>query len=152
VGTIDELNAAIGTARAQAIDDWLRTELLTTQSDLVVIMGEIATHPDDFERYTRDSFPLFKPEMLARLDGLVRQIEEQKISFKGWATPGANPLSAALDVARTACRRAERRMCSLHESQELRNPDPLVYFNRLSDVLWLMARWVETRCGSEDKH
>ena len=52
---------------------------------------------------------------------------------------------ATLDVARTACRRAERAVCALHEKGGLKNPEILVYLNRLSDALWLMARWVETR-------
>ena len=50
-----------------------------------------------------------------------------------------------LDVARTTCRRAERRVCALHEANELRNPEILVYLNRLSDLLWLLARWLENQ-------
>lgn len=142
-GAVDELNAAIGLARAQATNDWLRRELMATQKELVVVMGELATLKEDFERYTTDGFPLLQPAMRARLDGLVKEIEAQKISFQGWATPGENMLSAALDLARTACRRAERRVCALHEAGELRSGEPLVYLNRLSDVLWLMARWAE---------
>jgi len=143
-GTVDELNAALGVARAQAIDERLRSQLLATQHELVVIMGELATPREEFMRYASDGFPLFKPEMIDRLDAAVRDIEAQNISYKGWATPGDTPLAAALDVARTACRRAERRVCALHEAGELRSTDLLRYLNRLSDVLWLWARWVET--------
>jgi cob(I)alamin adenosyltransferase len=53
--------------------------------------------------------------------------------------------SAALDVARTICRRAERQVCALRETNGLPNAETLVYLNRLSDLLWLMARWVESR-------
>lgn len=145
-GTVDELNAALGVARAcPEGNDWIKSVLLTTQQELVAIMGQLATDLGDYDRYVQDGFPQFKPEMTARLDALVREIEAQKISFKGWATPGATPMAAALDMARTACRRAERRVCALHESASLRNTDLLVYFNRLSDVLWLLARWVETK-------
>jgi cob(I)alamin adenosyltransferase len=150
-GAIDELNAGIGLARSLAIDPWLNKELFTTQKDLVVIMGELATERDDFERYSTDGFELFQPTMITRLDGLVRDLEAKKISFKGWATPGATPLAAALDVARTACRRAERRVCALHEAQALRNEDGLIYLNRLSDVLWLLARWSETNADATSK-
>jgi cob(I)alamin adenosyltransferase len=147
-GAVDELNAAIGVARSVAAGpDWLTAELLTTQQELVVIMGEIATELSDYARYVADGFPQFKPVMLERLDRIVREIEAQNVSFKGWATPGATVLSAALDVARTACRRAERRIVALHDAGALRNADFLLYFNRLSDVLWLMARWVETQSG-----
>ena len=59
--------------------------------------------------------------------------------------PGDTLASAALDLARTACRRAERRICALHEVHELQNPEILVYLNRLSDALWLLARWVEAQ-------
>lgn len=144
-GAVDELNAAIGTARAIASDDWLRGHLLTTQKELVVVMGELATQLSDYDRLVKDGFPLFKQEMTARLDQLVAEIEGQQVSFSGWATPGATPLAAALDVARTVCRRAERRVCALSEAGELRNADLVIYFNRLSDTLWLMARWAETR-------
>jgi cob(I)alamin adenosyltransferase len=59
--------------------------------------------------------------------------------------PGDNLLSAALDVARTTCRRAERRVCVLADAGELKNAEILVYLNRLADTLWLLARWVENR-------
>lgn len=144
-GAVDELNAAIGLARAHTSDEWLVRELLATQKDLVVVMGELATLKDDFDRYTKDGFPLYQASMTARLDGLVKEIEAQKISFHGWATPGETVLSAALDLARTACRRAERRVCALQEAGELRNGELLMFFNRLSDVLWLMARWAEVK-------
>ena len=146
-GALDELNAALGVARANAEDAWLRGELLAIQKQLVDVMGEMATAPDDLERYARDGFMLVTPAMTARLDELVKHLEAQKISFKGWATPGATPLAAALDVARTACRRAERRVCAVRDAGEPVNSEILIYLNRLSDVLWLLARWVETQAG-----
>jgi cob(I)alamin adenosyltransferase len=144
-GTLDELNAALGVARSIAKDEWLGRELFATQKQLVDVMGEMATAPEDLERYVRDGFALVTPAMTARLDELVKNLEAQKISFKGWATPGATPLAAALDLARTACRRAERRVCAVRESGEAVNPEIIIYLNRLSDVLWLCARWVETQ-------
>ena len=82
-------------------------------------------------------------EATARLDALIRESEAQQVSFKGWATPGNSLGSATLDLARTVCRRAERRVCALQEAKELQNPELMVYLNRLADVLWLLARWVE---------
>ena len=108
-------------------------------------MGELATVVDDLPRYVKDGHGLVTADMTARLDGLVGEIEAAKVSAKGWAMPGANAGSAALDVARTVCRRAERRVCSLQEADQLQNTEILVYLNRLSDLLWLFARWVETK-------
>ena len=145
-GAVDELNAALGVARAIATDDEFITQLLLSiQKDLVILMGELATIPEDIEKYVKDGYRLVTAEMGARLEKIAKEIEGQNISFHGWATPGANRVSAALDVARTVCRRAERRVCGLEENQEIRNPDLLIYLNRLADLLWLFARWAETK-------
>ena len=144
-GCVDELNAALGLARAAAEQDFVRENLLMIQKDLVILMGELATAVEDLPRYVKDGYALVTVQMTHKLDGLVKEIEGQTISFKGWATPGANPSAAALDVARTDCRRAERRVCALQEAGELQNAEAIVYLNRLADLLWLFARWAETR-------
>jgi cob(I)alamin adenosyltransferase len=144
-GTVDELNAAIGLARATATEKFLGENLEMIQKDLVALMGELATLPEDLERYVKDGYAVLTGKMTERLEGLVKEIEAQKISFKGWATPGASVNSAALDVARTVCRRAERDVCALKESGQLANDEILIYLNRLSDLLWLFARWVENQ-------
>ena len=144
-GCVDELNAALGLARATAEHDFVREHLLAIQGDLVILMGELATAREDVPRYVKDGFKLVSPEMTAKLDKLVAEIEAQKISFNGWATPGASFHSAALDLARTTCRRAERRVCALQEGGELHNAEIIIYLNRLADALWLLARWVESR-------
>jgi cob(I)alamin adenosyltransferase len=143
-GCVDDLNAALGLARATAEHDFVRDNLLPIQQDLVILMGELATAVEDLPRYVKDGYTLVTSQMTHKLDVLVKEIESQKISFKGWATPGANPSSAALDVARTVCRRAERRVCTLQESDQLQNAEIVIYLNRLADLLWLLARWVET--------
>lgn len=148
-GSVDELNAALGTVRATATEEFIRTNVLAVQKDLVTLMGELATGVDDLARYQKDGFELVTPTLTAKLDVLVKEIEAQNVSFKGWATPGATMNSAALDVARTTCRRAERRVCALHEADQLNNPEIIIYLNRLSDTLWLMARWVESRHKAE---
>jgi cob(I)alamin adenosyltransferase len=142
-GAVDELNAALGVARAIASENFLRENLLLIQQDLVVLMGELATALDDLPRYAKDGYTLLTAEPTSRLDKLVKEIEAQNISFKGWATPGANLGAAALDLARTTCRRAERRVCELQDKQQLQNPEIIVYLNRLSDLLWLFARRAE---------
>lgn len=144
-GCVDELNAAIGLARATGEDDFVRDNLPFIQKDLVILMGELATAVEDLPRYVKDGFSLVLPEMTAKLDKLVKEIEAQKVAYKGWATPGATVHSAALDVARTVCRRAERRVCALQEINQLHNAEIIIYLNRLADLLWLFARWVETK-------
>ena len=86
--------------------------------------------------------------MTLKLEQAIREIESQNISFKGWATPGATVHTAALDLARTVCRRAERRVCALQEADQLQNSEIIIYLNRLADLLWLFARWVEAKTGS----
>ncbi len=139
-GTVDELNTALGFARATAEHDSVREKLLAVQKDLVIVMGELATAPEDLPRYVKDGYPLVVSEMAAKLGGWVDEIEAQNVSSHGWATPGSNLHSAALDMARAVCRRAERRVCALQEAAQLHNVEIIVYLNRLSDLLWLLAR------------
>ena len=150
-GTVDELNAALGMARASATEDFVRDNLFWIQQGLVDLMGELSVTLEDLPRYAKDGYSLVTPAMTAKLDVLVKEIEAQKVSFKGWATPGASGSSAALDVARTICRRAERRVCAMLEAGELKNAEIIIYLNRLSDLLWLFARWVETKDGAAGK-
>lgn len=150
-GTVDELNTALGVARAKVKKKFISDNLLAIQKDLITLMGELCVQPDDLPRYIKDGFSLVKPEMTAKLDALVKEIESQNVSFKGWATPGATKNAAALDLARTICRRAERRVCDLKDTGEAVNPEIVIYLNRLSDLLWLMARWAETKAGSASK-
>lgn len=146
-GSVDELNAALGMARATTQHAFIRDSILAIQKDLVLVMGELATHPGDLERYEKDGFVIIDPAFTARLDAVVTAVEAEGVSYKGWATPGATLDAAALDVARTTCRRAERRIHALHAAGEPPNPEILVFLNRLSDLLWLFARWVETKAN-----
>jgi cob(I)alamin adenosyltransferase len=145
VGAIDELNAALGWARATATENFVSENLFAIQKNLVLLMGEVGVSPEDLPRYVNDGFSIVTPEMTAQLEKLVKEIESQNVSFKGWATPGATKNSAALDLARTICRRAERRVCDLKQNDELKNNEIIIFLNRLSDLLWLFARWAETR-------
>jgi cob(I)alamin adenosyltransferase len=146
-GAVDELNATIGLARAGAEDEFVRENLAAIQKDLVRLMGELATAVEDLPRYLKDGHELVESAMTNRLETLVGKIEAAKVSPGDWATPGANVASAALDLARTVCRRAERRACGLHDANQLQNTEIIVYLNRLSDLLWLLARWVEAKRG-----
>lgn len=141
-GTVDELNAALGMARAHVVLPLVRDELLAIQKQLVALMGELAVAPEDLARYrAAEKYPKLEESALVQLDLLVARIESEKIAYDGWATPGASVASGALDVARTVCRRAERRVVELAGEG---NSLTIRYLNRLSDVLWLMARYTET--------
>lgn len=147
-GTVDELNATLGLARAAAREPALGDTVLAVQKDLVTLMGELSASPEDAARYAGDGYPLVTGAMTSRLESLIARIEPE-ISLRDWATPGANELAAALDLARTVCRRSERRVCELQQSGSLRNPEIVVYLNRLADLLWLLARQAEksSKCG-----
>jgi cob(I)alamin adenosyltransferase len=147
-GTLDELNSALGLARATATEKFIGENLFWIQKSLVDVMGEVGALTEDLPRYAKDGYALVTPELTAKLDALVQEIEAQNISFKGWATPGATQNSAALDLARSVCRRAERRVFDLQSAGDLKNAEILIFLNRLSDLLWLFARWVETKSGA----
>ena len=150
-GSVDELNSALGLARATAEHGFVRDHLLGIQRNLIILMGEVGTLPEDLPRYAQAGFSTVTPEMTKNLDDLVKQMEAQDIFPKDWALPGETVNAAALDVARTTCRRAERGVCVLQEAGQLENPEIIVFLNRLSDTLWLLARWVEAQAGRGPK-
>ena len=145
-GAVDELNAALGVARAALADATVTEKILAIQKELVVLMGELAVAPEDRERYAAGGFQFVDAGMVDRLTAHIDDLEKNhRISYDGWATPGATPSSAALDMARTICRRAERAVIGLGETGAPVNAESVRYLNRLSDLCWLWARWVETR-------
>src|SRR5580698_9312928 len=82
-GSIDELNSALGVARAAATEQFVGDNLLWIQKSLVDVMGEVGVLTQDLPRYEEAGFVRVKPELTAKLDALVKEIEAQKISFKG---------------------------------------------------------------------
>lgn len=142
-GAVDELNAALGLARSVASDSALRERLLAIQKELIVLMGELAVPVENIERYVKERYPLVTPEMISGLESLIYELEAGGTFPSGWAIPGATPLSAWLDVGRAICRRAERRVCALQQEGQLRSREPIIYLNRLADLLWLQARRAE---------
>ncbi len=146
VGRLDELNAALGTAKAS---DPARAPVGTLediQRQLVLIMGELSADDADQERYLADKrFGSLDDDALARLDGAVHALEntDPPPRFDGWATPGRTPLAAALDVARVTARRAERHLVGMRGTGHVVRPLLLRYVNRASDLLWLLARQAE---------
>jgi cob(I)alamin adenosyltransferase len=135
------LSGALGLVRAADRESLVAEQILSIQKELVIVMGELATAPDDLARYEKDGFSLTTREMVDRLTSGIDELETDKSLYgKGWVMPGNTPLAAALDFARTVCRRAERRVAELQPNS---NPEILRYLNRLSDLCWLLARWAE---------
>jgi cob(I)alamin adenosyltransferase len=147
-GSIDELNAALGLARAFVEHQELATTIYGIQKELVQIMGDVAVAPADRPRFLEKGFKPATPEMVERLTAFIDDIEQNHhITYEHWATPGATKSSAFFDHARTVCRRAERDVIALRETGEEVNVEIVRYLNRLSDLCWLYARYVETRAG-----
>jgi cob(I)alamin adenosyltransferase len=143
-GAVDELNAALGLARAYSGDRTITGEIQAVQKDLIIVMGELATAPEDLHRYGKDGFSLTSSDMVEAVTRLIVDYERDKSLYPNdWVMPGANPLSAALDFARVTCRRAERRVSALMSRDSAFNPEILRYLNRVSDFCWILARYAE---------
>jgi len=121
----------------------VRATVTRMQRQLVALMGEVACAEADAARYVASKFERVTAEDVALLDTELAALEARGLRFDGWATPGANPGAAALDVARTAARRAERRLTALAGQGRHLRPDVRRFINRLSDLLWLLAREAE---------
>jgi cob(I)alamin adenosyltransferase len=147
-GCVDELNATLGLVRVTATEPFVADQVLAIQKELITVMGELATAPEDLPRYANDGYALTTNAMVERLTSAVDDLEKERlVNFKGWAIPGSTMLSAALDLARTTCRRAERRVADLSASGAEVNAEILRYLNRLSDLCWLLGRYVEKQQG-----
>jgi cob(I)alamin adenosyltransferase len=142
LGNVDELNAALGLARAAAANpDWIAL-IDTLQELLVGLMGQLACLPEDEARYLEKKYAIITQENLDWVTAQAHHYESQGVKFTGWARPGAEGslARAGIDFARSVARRAERNVLILHASGE---PVPEVvrlFFNRVSDLLWILAR------------
>jgi cob(I)alamin adenosyltransferase len=139
-GSVDEAVAALGLARALSNDPYVNELVLRLQRELFVVGADLATQPKNRRKLTPE-VSLVSEEMTARLETSIDDMVQVHPLPQEFVVPGANPVSAALDVARTAVRRAERRTVELGEEGGTVNPEALRYLNRLSDLLFVVARW-----------
>lgn len=144
VGAFDELHVALGAAKFLAGPGRTAEMLETAQRALIAFMGELACAEEDARRYAESSFAKVSEPEVAALDRAIAALEARGMKFEGWAVPGANPLAIALDQARVVARRAERRLCALPAHGRSVRPDLRQWMNRLSDLLWLLARDAES--------
>jgi len=142
-GDIDELNAWLGLARASSSDRELDDELARVQRDLFALGAQLADPADKIAG--RIAKAALGDDDVARLERLIDRGEAELPPLKRFILAGGSPAGAALHVARTVCRRAERRMVSLQPPVDAAL---LRYVNRLSDLLFVFARVVNHRAGS----
>jgi cob(I)alamin adenosyltransferase len=143
-GCIDELTAALGLVRSISTDKFISGEILAVQKDLIVVMGELATAASDQERYAKDGFQLTTSAVVDRITGIIVDLEKDRSLYpKDWVIAGGTQVSAALDFARTTCRRAERHIAAFRLKELDFNVEILRYLNRLSDLCWILARYAE---------
>jgi cob(I)alamin adenosyltransferase len=137
-GSCDEAAAALGLARAQAEPGELYDDILRMQNELFVAGAELATAPEAAERL-QDGVSKVTPDMVERLEADIDRYMDRVDLPPKFVIPGGTELSARLDIARTAVRRAERRVSAL----DLEDGTVLTYLNRLSDALFAMARFAD---------
>jgi cob(I)alamin adenosyltransferase len=138
-GTLDEATSALGLARAQASDPLLQDRIYALQQDIYFLMAELATPPESYEKSP------FKvtAEHVARLEALSEELKAQTEIGKEFIIPGTTVTGAALDLARTVVRRGERQVARLYHEGDVTNVEALRYLNRLSDLLFILARHEE---------
>jgi len=141
-GEVDELNAWLGLARASSIDPELATALQQLQRDLFALGAQLADPADKIA--ARVTKAALVDDDVARLERLIDKMEEELPPLRRFILAGGAPAGAALHVARTVCRRAERRIVALDPPVD---PVLLRYVNRLSDLLFVLARVANHRAG-----
>jgi cob(I)alamin adenosyltransferase len=190
VGTVDELNAALGLARTYLTEADLQTLLQTVQSELFDLGADLAaplsqeeiaeiancelriadcrlrdeptrppaahigipmptSQPANQPTKEERQIPRLQPDRVAALERWIDGLEAELEPLRQFILPGGAPGAAALHLARTIARRAERRVVALAEVEEI-NPEALRYLNRLSDLLFVLARVVNRRAGAEE--
>ena len=144
-GTVDELNAILGLARAADTDGWLAAELEAIQRQLFQLGAELATT----DMSLLASLSRVRDAHVEAMEHAIDRLEEPLPPLRNFVLPAGTALAAQLHVARTVCRRAERCVVALAAQGEL-EPRLVRYLNRLSDLLFVMARWSNHRAGAAD--
>jgi cob(I)alamin adenosyltransferase len=144
-GTVDETNATIGVARATRLDGVIDLVLAPIQEDLFTLGAELACVPG---RENKLSMALLGATEIARLEAAIDEADAACAPLKSFVLPGGSPQAAALHVARTVCRRAERAVLALDDAPV--RSEVVIYLNRLSDLLFALARRANLAAGVPD--
>jgi cob(I)alamin adenosyltransferase len=144
-GEVDELNAWLGFVRASAIDAALDAEVAAIQRDLFALGAQLADPADKLA--PRVAKAVIADDHVSRLEQLIDRLDMEVPPLRRFILAGGTPAGAALHVARTVCRRAERRIVALEPAVD---PVLVRYLNRLSDLLFVLARVVNHRGGAPE--
>ncbi len=143
-GTVDECNAALGLAVTSTTDAEIRETLTRIQGELFEVGADLAT-----PLARGESVPRVRAEETVRLEAEIDHMEEELEPLRHFILPGGSPGGAALHLARSICRRAERHLVTLEQTEEI-NPEVARYLNRLSDHLFVLARLANHRSGTPE--
>ncbi|HNW83972.1 MAG TPA: cob(I)yrinic acid a,c-diamide adenosyltransferase [Candidatus Cryosericum sp.] len=141
-GTVDELTSTLGLAKALCQQQYTRDVIESIQKDLGIVAAELATEPERHEDLGPHGW-LVTDQMVKRLEDIIVDVEHRVTMPTTFVIPGATSAGAAIDMARAVDRRAERRVVSLSVAGQLPNDRVAAYLNRLSDVLFALARYEE---------
>jgi cob(I)alamin adenosyltransferase len=147
-GAVDELNAVLGWACTSIRTEWIGDVLRRVQPDLFAIGAHLATPA--MEGRTGPKLPPLPHHRIAVLESSIDTAEAELPELRSFILPGGSPGGAALHVARTVCRRAERRVVELARAEAVADVI-LVYLNRLSDLLFVVARLENNRSGAAEQ-
>ncbi len=143
-GTVDEMNSCIGVARSLQQPDDVDAILQEIQRDLLTLGADLATPVN-----AQAKVPRIEPSHAERLEHTIDRLSESLPPLTSFILPGGSTQAAQLHMARTICRRAERCVVKLTGEGSV-GSSPLIYLNRLSDLLFVMARYVNHRSGEKE--
>ena len=146
-GEVDELNAALGVARSFIGDPGISQVLVEIQKDLFSLGAQLAD--PDFDEKKRSPKSHVSENRVTELEKWIDHWETELAPLQHFVLPGGSQAGAALHLARTVCRRAERQVVSLSQQKTL-SPLPLIYLNRLSDFLFVLARYLNHQSKSPE--
>lgn len=148
-GTVDELNASLGVAVTEVTDAEIRGRLVRVQHDLFALGAVLATAPPQDARPRPKGLPELPLERVAEMEAWMDAAELELEPLRAFILPGGSPGAAALHLARTVCRRAERAVVHLSTVEPVES-GIVVYLNRLSDLLFTFGRLENHRAGTPD--
>ena len=138
-GALDSAVSAMGLARALCENSRVKEVLLRVQREMFTVGAEVATAPDEYDKL-ETHFSVVSEDMVVVVEGLIDEVDAQVELPRAFIVPGGSAGSGALDLARSLLRTAERRVVALGEAGGVGNPNVLRYVNRVSDLLFMLAR------------
>ena len=147
-GTVDELNASLGVAESAVADEWIRERLRQLQHDLFNLGSSLAS-PGAGDGSARPTTPSLPNQRVSEMEGWIDAATEETPPLRAFILPGGSPGASALHLARTVCRRAERAVVRLYLEEPM-EAGVIQYLNRVSDLLFALARMENLRAGVPD--